>query len=527
MKIKLHGILRNYQNTKLANTIIHFLSQVPILGYFFHKDLVSEYEAKSGINLAINSISYLYDFLKKIIYVLILVMLFENVSQEFAYFFILLTICGTIYKRINKFDIEDYNNVMLLKIDSTKYVKHKINYYILKEFILLTIALLVIAVNMNINFIFIIYLMLMYIGIHITGEALRIKKIEKNNYEVKSDRTINVIFSLILLVFTILSSVFDIYIANKYIYLFGIVFVISGIVSYRFLNNYKKYKDIHKQNLNLEVLNNYKIYLENSKPSNDAFDININAMNKRIDEKAVVKNKKSYEYLHSMLLKRYQNSLNGDLYVIIGIVILVSLILLLCPVFFKEIGSQKYVDNIFNALSTVFLFMYFISSIGKKMIKLCFFQIDRYLINYNFYRTEESIKENLKLRLKTVITKSLIPTFMISIVLALIFIIYSKNLDYVKLIIVIILPIILSMFYSMYHISTYYLFQPYSFDGEVVNKAYKTLDYIVYLIVYILFDGGIVFNVKTMLIVTILLAVISLILYYLVKKKGVKTFRVR
>ena len=68
MKIKLHGILRNYQNTKLANTIIHFLSQAPILGYFFHKDLVSEYEAKSGINLAINSISYLYDFLKKIIH---------------------------------------------------------------------------------------------------------------------------------------------------------------------------------------------------------------------------------------------------------------------------------------------------------------------------------------------------------------------------------------------------------------------------------------------------------------------------
>ena len=228
-----------------------------------------------------------------------------------------------------------------------------------------------------------------------------------------------------------------------------------------------------------------------------------------------------------MLLKRYEKFLNGDLFVIVGITIVVALLVLLLPVFIKTIETQKYANGVFNSLSMLFIVMYFVSSIGKKIIKLSFFQIDRYLINYNFYRSEEAIKENLKLRLKTVITKSLIPTFIISISLALIFLIYSKNIDFVKLIIVIVLPLILSVFYSLYHISTYYLFQPYAFDGTVVNKAYKALDYIVYIIVYILFDSAIVFNVTTITLITLLLFVISIVLYYLVKKKGIKTFRVR
>ena len=392
---------------------------------------------------------------------------------------------------------------------------------------MMTIALLVIAVNLKVNFLLIIYLMLMYIGIHLIGEALYIKKIEKNKFEVYNDRILNIAIMIIILLFITLSHIFGVYLTNKWIYLFGIIFVIGGIFAYKFLINYKHYKEIHKYNLNLDVINNYKISKQNSTTSSEVMDININTMNKKINKNIEVKDKKSYEYLYSMLLKRYGKLLNADLFVIIAITGIIVICLLLLPIFVKSIENQKYVNVIFNSLSMLFLIMYFISGIGKKVIKLSFFQLDRYLINYNFYRSEEALKENLKLRLKTVITKSLIPTFIISISLALIFLIYSKNIDFVKLIIVIVLPLILSVFYSLYHITTYYLFQPYAFDGTVVNKAYKALDYIVYIIVYILFDSSVVFNVKTITIITLLLFIISIVLYYLVKKKGVKTFRVR
>ena len=123
MKRSLHSILRNFDNTRTTNEFIHFLSKAPIFSHFFNKDLVGEYEAKSGINLVVNSFSYLFDFIKKVIYAVLLAVIFENVKGGFAFFFILLTIAGTIHRKINNFDIEDYNYVLLLKVDSFKYVK--------------------------------------------------------------------------------------------------------------------------------------------------------------------------------------------------------------------------------------------------------------------------------------------------------------------------------------------------------------------------------------------------------------------
>jgi hypothetical protein len=93
--------------------------------------------------------------------------------------------------------------------------------------------------------------------------------------------------------------------------------------------------------------------------------------------------------------------------------------------------------------------------------------------------------------------------------------------------VVILLPIILALFFAIYNITMYYLFQPYSFEGKKVNQAYNLIDGAIYIVIYIIYYGEIKFNLLSISIITAVLTILSIILYRLVLEKGPKTFRVR
>ena len=89
------------------------------------------------------------------------------------------------------------------------------------------------------------------------------------------------------------------------------------------------------------------------------------------------------------------------------------------------------------------------------------------------------------------------------------------------------LPLVLAVFFCFYNITSYYLLQPYSFDGTVVNKTYPIIDGVVYLISYLLMDFSIPISLPILAAVTFVLAVISAVMFVLVIRKAPKAFRVR
>lgn len=522
MKSSLHNKLKKYENIQLTNQFLYKITTTPILEYFFHKDLVAEYEAKEGINIAINSIMYLVDLFKKIVYIAIIYMLLQTKSNSFAFFFIMLTITGCIYKKINKFDEKDYDKISLLRVDSNQYVKHKINYYIIKEFILMSIAMLLIYSEMKINYLVLIYLVFIYICIHIITEKIHIKRVEKSKYKRKE--LLTKFISLLCLGILGILYYYDIYIPNKITIISSLILIPIGITSYIYLINYNNYKQLHRENLDFELIKDMKMLRNinnnnNVQVTNNTATIDINA---KIEEP-----KTGFEYLYSMFLKRYDKSLRSGEKLIIITTAIIGFILLIAPLVDPKIDTNDFANSIFKLMSGIIFIIYIISLKSKSFLNLCFFQMDRYLINYNFYRSEEAIDKNLKLRLKTIIQRRLPSTTLISLILGTIFITYSSDIEIIKLIVIIVLPYILSLFFSLFHVSTYYLLQPYTFDGTTVSKLYKMLDSIIYIAVYIIFYLDIVFNLLTLIIVSIILSIISIILYVLVIKKGPKTFRVR
>ena len=163
----------------------------------------------------------------------------------------------------------------------------------------------------------------------------------------------------------------------------------------------------------------------------------------------------------------------------------------------------------------------------KQFTQLCFFQLDRYLINYNFYRNRQAILENLGLRLKTILVRNLIIGGIYAIGLSANLLINSTHPEPVKVLITFLLPLVLAVFYSIYNLTAYYLLQPYSFDGTVVNKAYPIVDSLIYFVTYIMLDLEITISLTIFILIAIVLIIISVVLYVLVIRLAPKAFRVK
>ncbi len=285
---------------------------------------------------------------------------------------------------------------------------------------------------------------------------------------------------------------------------------IIGIIAYFYLINWPDYQIVY--NYNLKENNNSGISQEVLITGID----NKTALN---ETSSITSNKTGYRYLYDAFMQRYKKQLRPPFFIACGVIVLCLLVLTVANIFFVE-------ESLLTYLNMLFWIMYILCEFfGKKFVDICFFQIDRYLINYSFYRTSKAIGENFKLKVVKIIQYTAIPTLLISLII-LIQCIFERA-DWQSYVVGVSLPMILTIFYSIYFVAMYYLFQPYSFSGEKVNKVYSITNGIIYFLVYFIYDADITFSLPVLALMSLCLIIISVILYQITCKKAVKTFRVR
>jgi hypothetical protein len=131
--------------------------------------------------------------------------------------------------------------------------------------------------------------------------------------------------------------------------------------------------------------------------------------------------------------------------------------------------------------------------------------------------------------LSKVILISILPSALLAVSMA--FLYWFHGLGEAKpseIAVILLLPLVLALFYSIYYLAAYYLFQPFSFDGTVVNRTYSIVTSVIYGISYVLSDiDDIRFSVPVLAIIIVVLAVLSAGLFAAVYKLAPKEFRVR
>ena len=529
MKKQLWNRIETIKQIESANTFINFLATAPILKRFFHSDLSGEYEAKEGIALAVRTLNYLTAVLYKAIYVVVLYALVEVLSEgnydAFGHVFFFMTLIGASLKEIISYTNEDHLFTRILRIDAKEYVFYNIDFYLIKEFRLFTLLFLVLAKATDLSIYSLLLYLFMYLGMHMTSTYIRFHFIKKNSYLLGNvnKKSISTIISIIVISLAAIVVVRfpGIYIHAKIMYVIAGLCTALGIYSYIQLRKIDYYDTIFKRNLTVEKLADKAVAVSGGQFSF----IDLAAMSKAMEITEIDSKYKGYRYIHEAFKSRYKKTLKRGRLITFIIILVLGLSGLILPFFFD--GRYDVGPFIYEQLRMLFYIVFLFSTSSKNYVIACFMQVDRYLINYHFFRRASDISKNFKLRLKDVFINTYKPTSLTMIFLVLIYIFHSKVIDYSHILIIIVLSTVLAIFYSCFSLSAYYLFQPYSNDGKIVNKAYSFIDYLVYMIPFVLFQTEITVSLLTLIIISVVLVVISFGLYVSVLKVAPKKFRVR
>lgn len=516
--LKTYFYIKKLDTIQNINKFIYFLSHNAIFSHFFHDDLTSEYEAKSGICLTLNTLKFIKNMLVYLILTLILIVCFKEKSNSLFFFFYLFSLLYSIICKMNKVTLKEYNLIKLFRMNGNKYAKIKIFGLIFLKIAYGILPIILVNKSLQINLFLLGVSFLSSISLSIIIEYLYLNNAKRNNYYIKR----NVMLKLLIFIFYIIGLLllykFNFYISNEIMIFILIITIFLCIPFIKKINNYD-FDKFYKVNLNDNFIKELQINQNNKNVTK----IMMNNINNSID-KNQTDNNVGYKYLFNMFIKRYHKNINAVTKMSEIIVYIGCIILFLVPYIFK---IDNMIDKLFDLNYLLFLIIYFTCSYNSGFLHLCFLEIDRFLVNYNFYRNKQSIKENMFLRLKHMLKKNLFLSFIISLTFLLTFLVYNLNASLVKVIILATMPLILTVFYTIYYIFIYYIFQPYSFEGTIVNKIYKFLDNIIYFFAFAFYYFEIKLNLLNMGLLIIFLFIISVIFYVIILRKGTRSFRVK
>ena len=511
-----------------TNRLLYWMSNAPILRKYFHCDLVQEYVSKEGIALLVQSLSLLKKLTYKFIYTAIIVLIVSaNTPVTFNVVFVSLTVMGAIMHDIIFMDADDYNNVILLRMNPHEYAMLRINGYLIREGILFFLAFFMLSFALQLPIYVLVYSLLVYLAIHVCGQAVTIRKAMKNGYvEPKGNNKTFMINGLIFvacILFIWLILTIDVELNVHWLMLIELPFIIAGIYSYRWLSTVPDWHKYFRYNLSIERINE----IENLANTSEA-KATLDTLNKNITMEKADSSKHGYSFIFDTFLKRYGNIFNRrNIWTLVAIAV-VTLGVAVVPLVIKFDRTQVSAF-IFAHLHYLFLLVYFFSSNSKSFVVACFLQIDRYLVNYHFFRRSQDIITNFKLRLFRVIKITILPSALLAVCLVFLYLFHGGNTVKISEAVIIgLLPLVLALFYSVYYLSAYYLFQPFSFDGTIVNKTYSIVTSGIYAVAYILSDlDEVKFSIMALAIIIAVLAVLSVGLFIAVFKLAPKEFRVR
>ena len=111
--LKAYFYIKKFDAIQNINKFIYFLTRNVIFSHFFHSDLTSEYEAKSGICLTLNTLKFLKNNLIYLFLTLILIVIFEEKTNSFFFFCYLLVLLYCLILKINRVTLKEYNLIKL------------------------------------------------------------------------------------------------------------------------------------------------------------------------------------------------------------------------------------------------------------------------------------------------------------------------------------------------------------------------------------------------------------------------------
>ena len=523
-----------------VNVFIYYLKKLPIIGYSIDDSWYGDDSLKKVFEIIVMIIKILLNALKKGLYIGLLMVipaclfysLIDSKQLPFelvAHYLVVLSGIGSLCVEsfIFKVTKSKYICVKYLKMDTESYVKATFSKLYLVYFIYFTLFLTIAAIFLSEKPLDGLMIALIIICLKMFGEAFQLFVFEKTNIIIIRKNVLVLIVGIVLLVaaygLPFVGFVLPIYsLMYNPIFLLGCLLIFVTCVWYIFVG-YKNYNTKIYQTIEYGFSD--AAIKDNAKTAQfKALEVKDNDLNEQHLIKNKYKNKDGLNYLNAIFFDRHKRLIFNPVIYRLLVVCVLFIICVICGLVAKEIAKEVSLN--LSEYLPLFVFLMYFLSIGDKSCKTMFYNCDKSLLHYGFYREPRLLLKNFTIRLFKLISYSMIIPIAIIIGAIVFCIIFGTGIFSLDMFTFSVSIILLSMFFIIHHLTMYYIFQPYTDDLGIKSPFFKIINGFVYLISFSCFQldvGGVLFTILLLTFTSVYILIALLIVY----KYGWKTFRVK
>ena len=132
-----------------------------------------------------------------------------------------------------------------------------------------------------------------------------------------------------------------------------------------------------------------------------------------------------------------------------------------------------------------FVFIMYGINKGQTVTQAMFMNCDHSMLAYRFYRQPETILKLFQIRLKTLITINLVPALVVALGLPTLLLVTGGTDNPANYLALFVSILAMAVFFSVHHLTLYYLLQPYNVNLESKSSAYAIANSITYVLCYL------------------------------------------
>ncbi len=512
------------KNTYRVNSILYSLKQIPLLKKLLPQALYQVWGFKILANIVAGIWEVLSLFLGKFLYFITMVggvgILYKKAAQDdvFLHILLFLTIIGAFMNTYIFNPTRDkYYAMILMRMDAREYTLVHYGYAILFKIVIGFLPFAIYFGRVRKVPLWICLLIPFFVaGLKMAVAAYTLWDYEKRGVatnENKLGKLAWVVTGLLLAAAYGLPAV-GVVLPMKATAALFILGILAGIASARKIVTFRYYPEMYKQ-----------ILTQNLNQMDEIKKVSIQQSQKMISaDKGITSNRKGFEYLNELFVKRHQKILWKAskrqtaicLFLLLGIL----LALYLAP------EAKQETNRLLLTYLPYFVFIMYAINRGTGFTRALFMNCDHSLLTYSFYKQPGMVLKLFQIRLREIIKVNLLPALVIGAGLAILLYVSGGTDNPLNYAVLFISIICLSIFFSVHYLTIYYLLQPYNAGTEIKSGTYQIVLWVTYLICFFMMQlrmSTLVFGLVCIGFCLLYSAVACILVY----RFSPKTFRLR
>lgn len=470
------------KNTYRVNSILYAIKQIPLIKKLFPDTIYQIW----GLKIFANVLSGLWEiagtFLGKLLYILLMIVVvvefpYQSLESESLFLHILLplSVIGAFMNTYMFNPTKDkYYAMILMRMNARAYTLVNYTYAMLKFVIGLLPFVLLFGREAGVSLWICLLIPVSIAGMKLTVAAYALNRYEKKG-KAKNENMPGMYGWLGTL--TLLAAAYGLpalkIVLPVYVSL-GImaVAIVCGAFSVRKILAFGSYREMYQE-----------ILIQNMNQMDEIKTMTTEASRKSISaDTAISSNRKGFEYLNEIFVKRHQKILwkSSKKIAFVCFCLIVAFLL----VFYLMPQSRETVNGWMMTFFPNFVFIMYAINRGTGFTNALFMNCDHSLLTYSFYKQPKFILKLFQIRLREIVKVNLLPALVIGVGLAVL--LYASGgtdnpLDYVVLFIS---TICMSIFFSVHYLTVYYLLQPYNAGTEIKSGTYQIVLTVTYIVCF-------------------------------------------